>query len=343
MPPTCKNPHCQLEKTGACLEGIEQPSKCPSYLAAETAPADPAGKSDQPSVGSVDGIQLPRAEAMTPHGTYAVTRGAFARVIICAGEQRSGKTTLLASLYEAFQGGPLGALSFAGSRSLQAYERRVHLSRCASGLDRADTDRPKPVEGFQFLHLQIRDATCDRKTDLLFGDMSGELYKTLRDSSAECLKYDFIGRSHDFVLLLDGGKVALGEHAEAFAHVSALVRSLLDAGVLGKHSRVRLLTTKWDLLDMSANTAERNRIEEFEELFRRSFAPRLFAVECDRSAARPDSGATPVGIESLLRAWLATPQLVDRRAETNVEEIPIRSFDSYARIRRSASPWRDSW
>lgn len=345
MPPSCRNPHCQVAKTGACLEGIEQASKCSNYVAAGALPSTPEAlpAPDQRPIAKPEGVPLPLSVAMTPEGTYEVTRGSFARVVIVAGEQRTGKTTLLASLYEAFQYGPLGTLAFAGSRTLHGYERRLHLSRCASGLERADTDRTKPLEGFQFLHLRIRETTTDRRTDLLFGDMSGELYKSLRDSTAECRKFGFIGCAHDFVVLLNGRKVELGEHAEAFAHVSALIRSLLDASVLGKHSRVTLLTTMWDLLDTPTKATERARIAEFEDLFRRSYSDRLLAIECVRSAARPEAGGAPIGIDTLLRGWLAMPEIVRRPTEHSVEQTPTRSFDTYARIRQSTSPWRGSW
>jgi hypothetical protein len=337
MPLACRIPKCPLTQTGVCLEGFEEVSKCPNYGESGT-----GGEAPQAGGGAPQVVQLPLAKAMTPEATYEVTRASFARLIVCAGEQRSGKTTLLASIYEAFQEGPLGTLAFAGSRSLHGFERRSHLSRLVSGLDHADTDRTKAREGFQFLHLRVWDTATGKQTDLLFGDMSGELYKGLRNSSDECRKYAFLGNAHDFVVLLDGGKVAAGEHAEAFAHTSALVRALLDSDVLGSHSRVTLLTTKCDLLSLPLKKAELDRIDSYERLFRGTFGARLREIACARSAARPDEGV-PMGIEPLLRTWLQTPELLARSTAAPSQIPAVRCFDTYGAIRRRTSPWGGEW
>ena len=342
---SCRLPHCPVAKTGVCLEGIEQSSSCPNYLvASEGEPqqvASAAGDAE-PLPPLVETTPLPIAVAMKPEATYEITRSSFARIIICAGEQRSGKTTLLASLYDAFQQGPIGSLSFAGSRTLHGYERRVHHSRIASGGDRPDTDRTKPREGFQFLHLRLRDSTTNERTDLLFGDMSGELYKTLRDSTAECRKHQFIGAAHEFVVLVDGRKIEQGEHAEAFGHVAGLVRALLDAQVLTKRSRVRVLTTKWDLLELQGRNDERRRVEDFERHFRETFGARVATITCARSAARPETG-DPTGLESLLIDWVGLSDLLIR-PDTPLPPVPAgRAFDTYSAARRRESPWEAAW
>jgi double-GTPase-like protein len=337
MPRICRLAACPLGRTGTCLEAFEDISMCPNVEPENVETDGNAGAIQRPV-----GVPLPLATAMAPARTYEITRGAFARVIVFAGEQRSGKTTLLASLYEAFQWGQFGALAFAGSRTLHGFERRCHLSRVASELERPDTDRTKPGEGFQFLHLRVWKVDANKTMDLLLGDMSGELYKGMRDSSDECLKYPFIARAHEFVVLLNGRKVAAGEHAEAFAHASSLVRALLDADLLGPRSHVTLLTTMWDLLDAPGKEEARRRVEELEAHFRTTLGPRVATLACARCAARPEKG-DPVGIDSLLLGWISRPEPPPSGDTVLSQASARRSFDHYADLRRAASPWRGTW
>ncbi len=337
----CRLSGCHVAKTGECMEGIKDLARCPNHLADGEAGAPDVGV-ERLASPKLDVVRLPRATAMSVEATYAVTRSSFARVVVFAGEQRSGKTTLLSSIYEAFQGGPMGSLAFAGSQTLHGFELRCHLSRYKSGLDVADTDRTKPGEGFQFLHLGLREMNDDSRTELLLGDMSGELYKAARDSSDECLKYKFIGLAHEFVVLLDGRKVANSEHAEAYAHATSLVRALVDTDILGSRSRVTMLTTKWDLLREKGKDHECARLDELEQHFKETFGPMLGEVLCARVAVRPERGDAE-GLEALVRDWIARSELHVPRPRPVAEVPALRPFDRYAGIRRATSPWSGEW
>jgi hypothetical protein len=301
MAASCKQSGCPFAETGKCLEGFDPPTQCPNYLA-DGSPAPPAG-----AASKLDGgINLPAGTAFDPVSVYEVAREDVARVVVLAGEQRSGKTTLLASLYELFQEGPVGPFAFAGSKTLPAFEERCHDARMASGRDDAETERTKPAEGFRFLHLALLDRERRCRRNLLIGDMSGELYDSLRDSSDECKKYDFVRRSDHFVAMLNGAKLAEGHHAETYNHARGLVRSLLDAGVLRSHSRVTLLTTKWDLIMSAAGEKARGRVAELEQHFRDTFSSKLQDIRFERVAARPRAPGVSFayGLDSLIGNWL---------------------------------------
>ncbi len=342
MPPSCRQAGCPFTQTAKCLEGFADPTTCPNYVAASD-PAEAAVPEMLAAGGAppaaAERIALPTAKALTPEMTYELTRTTVMRVIICAGEHDCGKTTLLASMYDLFQDGPVGDVNFAGSGTLHGFEQRCYAARAASDLRDPKTERTHPGEGFRFLHLRLWNAATTATTDLLLGDMSGELYRQLRDSSDECQKYDFIRRADDFSALLDGGKIASGLHAEAFGNLQALVRGLLDAGVLGAHSRISLLTTKWDLL--AGSVGREALVAALEERFRENFSSRVREVTCFHVAARPDAGDEPVGLAELLTRWLAASNPLP--VQPFRESPPIRAFDWYAAVARSSSPWRGAW
>jgi hypothetical protein len=308
MPPSCKQPGCPIVATGKCLEGFDPPTKCPNYLAEGVATAPTPATPGQAAARVLEGIELPAGTAFDPGSAYEVTREGIARVVILAGAERSGKTTLLASLYELFQEGPVGRFSFAGSQTLPALELRCHEARAASGRTVADTERTKPAEGFRFLHLALLDTSAGARRNLLLGDMSGELYDSLRDSHDECRKYEFLRRADHFVAMLNAAKLSEGHHAEAYAHARGLVRALLDADVLRRHSHVTLLTTKWDLIAGPDGEKARERVLELERHFEETFAARLPNLHFAHVAARPATRAVDFayGVKPLLQDWLDT-------------------------------------
>lgn len=342
MLPTCHQTACPFAQTGKCLEGFADPTTCPNHLAASNGSqlAEPTAQASGSASGrAADLIALRTAEALAPDTTYELTRATVVRVIICAGEHDCGKTTLLASLYDVFQEGAIGDLNFAGSNTLHGFEQRCHTARTASGLEEPKTERTKPGEGFRFLHLRLWSEATEVTTDLLLGDMSGELYRNLRDSSDECKKYAFMRRADHFIALLDGEKIANGLQAHAFGNLQALVRALLDAGVLGAHSLVTLLTTKWDLLESSVE--HEALLAEMEERFRKSFALRVKEITYSRVAARPKTGDGPVGLEGLLMRWVAVSNPLP--VQILRQSPPLRAFDRYATARRACSPWKGAW
>src|SRR5258706_16328307 len=108
-----------------------------------------------PPQGASDLLGLPRGEGyrLDSGGANEVTAQSLTNVILFAGTAESGKTTLLATLYLLFQKGPFATFSFAGSRTLVGFERRVHNARLSSKLSIPRTERSKSSE---LLHLPVR-------------------------------------------------------------------------------------------------------------------------------------------------------------------------------------------
>lgn len=328
----CRLSACQLTQTGKCLEGFEDATTCPNFVgSAGSDQSEPSSADESAPEASVSPgpFRFPSAQALPVEATHRVMRRSMARVIVCAGEYASGKTTLLASLYDAFQDGAVADLCFAWSDTLQGFERRCHSARAESGLTEPKTERTKPGEGLRFLHLRTWNCCTEEETDLLLGDMSGELYRNMRDSSDECAKYAFMRRADQFVVLLDGDKLHRGLHAQAFASCNDLVRALLDAGILGSQSVLSFVTTKWDLLQ--GDSAQEGRVSELERRFTGTFRSRVRDIAVARVAARPKTGDTPIGLLNLLHRWISVSNPLPK--ESFVVTSPARAFDLFETAR----------
>ena len=155
--------------------------------------ADDAGAPVQPVPAIPELISLPSGTVLTEVQAQTMATDRSVRLIVIAGAVDCGKTTLLTSLYELFQTGPVKTSQFAGCDTFPAFEQRCHLSRVDSENENPDTVRT-PYDGPhpEYLHVKIQDgAGEDGHIDFLFTDVSGEMFEHARNSTDECKQADF--------------------------------------------------------------------------------------------------------------------------------------------------------
>ena len=269
-------------------------------------------------------VSLPSGEALRLSAAAAVTIASSARVIAVLGEQDSGKTTLLASLWECFLRGPYEGMLFAGSQTQPAFDRRCFDARVESGRASADTERTelRQDDDQYVLHLAVRGATVldahpskrPPVQHLLFPDRSGEDLREARQSSAVAKTFPLVPRADHIVFLADGKRLAdPALRHEAVANVRTLFRRLLEAGMIGG-SFVHVVVTKNDLLT-------RDDVDPGAEAYVESFLSRMTVDFGDvvrelmtyRVAARPeDSAEIAVGIGPLFRRWVDDSPYAER-------------------------------
>jgi len=281
-------------------------------------------------------INLPSGSDLTPEAGGRIAAACLTRLVLLAGEAESGKTTLLATIYEKFNEGDFADLVFAGSATLVGWEKRCHLARVASGAEKADTERTLGLQQ-RLLHLRVRDKSlAEPPQDLLLTDLSGEAFKLIKDSTDECQKLGMLKRADHFVLLVDGRKLAArGARHEAQNNGMALLRSCVDAGMVGSNSFVDVVFSKYDLLaPVDRDTSEF--LKHIVDTIKRRFERRLGRLRFHNVAARPKSGTIEYafGIPDLLRSWTEDSPYFVSRLSLPVQ-LPLRAsmFDSYLRVR----------
>ena len=329
MEASCRQPKCPVLGDGTCLEGLD-PNECPHFLgwgdveshvepdgAHALVEGDPGvtdsldDDSDEGSTGP-EPIELFGGEELDLDAARAVMGTTLSRVVVVAGESDTGKTTLVASLFQAFQEGPFAGYLFAGSLTQPAFERRLFLARTASGRSTATTERTSPLEEDHLLHLLVRDPQRSAPPQqLLLSDISGETFRQLRHSEEEVLRHPVLCRADHFVLLLDAERLAdPARRHEVKANGAMLLRSCLDAGALGPHTYVEVVFSRWDLAEARLEeNATRNFIDGVERALREQFAARVGRMTFHRVASRPrrDSQLPErYHVDELFRDWLST-------------------------------------
>lgn len=284
-----------------------------------TSPGPDAG-TDTP--GAPPGlIELPHGKGLKAEEAADITREALTSIILFAGTAKSGKTTLLASLFLLFQKGPFAGYLFSGSDTLIGYETRNYFALCAS--KRATPTTPRTVVS-EFLHLRVRMEDLSKPaTDVLLCDLAGEDFRAAKDSSDDCKKLEVLRRADRVVLLVDGEKVAdPANRKRAKNDPVTLLRNCLDSGMLDRQTAVDVLFTKWDLVEASAAKDDAVAYaDHVGEEFHRLFAERVRAIRVARVAAHPFAADLPLGhgLADLFPSWAAAAQERGR-----VRRFPLR-------------------
>lgn len=282
-------------------------------------------------------IEQPTGLALTTEEANDVTVSNATRVIMLAGPSASGKTTLLATLYQQFLEGPYAGYLFAGSATLHGFEQRCSMARTSSDLQSPDTGHTSLSDGIKFLHLKVRkEGGQESIRDLLITDWSGEVFQLAKNSTEYCRSLTVLPRCDHVAIVVDGSQLAMvdGRH-RAQADANMLLQRFLDSGMVGQKHLVDVIFTKWDIVKSSESTTDyEDFISNLQETFENQHGARVGRLQFRRVAARPTeitSGVTDgFGLDGLFRSWVEEcPALVLSSSEIT-QELPVgREIDKY--------------
>lgn len=319
----CAQSGCTVASDGQCLEGLGV-EECPYHQWLDTADEmdDVGPEAEVQTVVAPPAVTFEEGRYLDAEAARDLMRRALARVIVLAGEVRCGKTTILASLMDAFHKGSYAGLLFAGSRTLPGFDQICHHARMDSGRTEPFTPRTSRSEHLRFLHLDLaeeRDPAV--RHTILFSDISGEAFEAARESVDEARSLTQLRRADHLLVLVDGRKLLDPiERQPARRHPMSLLRNLLDAGVVGSTSFVDVAVSKWDYVAATApGSAAHRAVDHIREEISTRLEPHVGRVRLLTVAARPrvGSGVEPRhGVDTLLRSWVdEAPRLRSRPVE----------------------------
>ena len=265
----------------------------------------------------------------------AVCRAFHTRIIVVAGPPKCGKTTLLASLVEMFHKGLYQEYIFAGSDTIIGFESRSYDSRVPSGRKNPDTERTKAnLDDIRFLHLAVRKQDFEFPPQhFLFSDIWGESFRQVKDSTTECKRLWTLKRADHVVMMFDCENLNdLNERQQAKAFGMSLMRSCLDAEMLGLESYVQIVFSKFDFV--TSNSKSRRETELFIEQIKKeitdSFESRVGRLSFAEVAVRPDEDMNLQegwGLDKLFIDWVGREPFMSRRKMNDlVVPPPTRQF-----------------
>lgn len=257
-------------------------------------------------------IDLYAGNELSSEEAEAVTLRSPTHLVVFAGAAESGKTTILASVYERLTGGPFAGFRFAGSRSLLGFEQICHLNRLACGGTRPDTPRTVPSDEAAYYHLALRGTAPGARRHVLLSAISGEIFDLARNSREDCERLTFLHRANTIVVLVDGARLAVADQrTNAQSVASSILESFLDAEMVGNRCRVEFVFSKLDRI-LAAGDAAVEFLNSTETKFKAKFEDRVAHLAFRRIAARPEveprNSFQDDGLEEAFALW-TTPVL----------------------------------
>lgn len=317
-PVVCANPACRISETGKCIEGLPI-SECTQYGREPT---------EQDAAPAALEELLPRSELLPSGDALSVERAASllvekeSRVITIIGPRETGKTSLVAGLYDLFQTGPIGDVSFARSCTLQAFEMACHDARQASRRKTPHMERTGRGE-VRFYHLDLKGGLANCGLSLLIADRSGEEYSDVADDISAAIDLLEVRRADSITFLIDGARLLnSGLRHNIKNDVTMIMQGLIESGTLSNDKRIAVVLTKLDLICKSGHLATVDKdFDGFCSHLAEIMKGKIGRIEKFRIAASPEDGIIKrgAGIDALLNFWLedesamqVIPQSVDR-------------------------------
>jgi len=252
-----------------------------------------------------DLLDLHSGEHFTNESASEILRNQVSRVIVLAGSIKSGKTTLLNSIYEAFNKGEFANYQFAGSKTLVAFEERCHLARLNSGASQADTARTPRTGGSPLLHLKVKRIDSEVTRDILLTDFTGEFFREAMDSTEACKRLTVVKRADHFVLFLDCERLSRDdERPLVIEEGRVMCRSFLEANMLTKNSIVDIFFSKSDLLRTSNNA---KLLDDIEKKYRKHLGDGVAKMNFATVVSKPLQKIA--GIQHIFPQWVEDSML----------------------------------
>jgi hypothetical protein len=247
-------------------------------------------------------VGLGGAESLTWEEADRVAARHGATIVLVAGNQDSGKTTLLLQLWAQFLRGTYAGYRFAGSETLDALDDRHYPCRVDSGNLYPETERTTDTD-MRFLHFRVADATGERQA-LLMTDLWGELFKDIATGAKVADRVPVAPKADKTMVIIDGEDIADDTKREAaLRNAKTLIGAFASEGGLRLDAPLLVLLSKSDALQAKNMEWYDLRVTNLVDFAKGSG---FIAVEEHRVAARPPK-SDPQGLDRVLE-WMCSLQ-----------------------------------
>ncbi len=260
-----------------------------------------------------DGVTLRPNTLIPERGITGYRNRSRAQTVVLIGEQKTGKTTLLAALYGLFCKGPVGDYQFVSSQTLYSFAERNHLALIHPERTVPATPRTSIGGSVGYFHLKVRRG--EMVSEIVISDRSGETFETARSDTSLMDRLTELGLADRVCFLLDAARLTKIETRHGYRRIfKQTIRARIDNNVIPKRATIEIVVTKIDRVARTVDDRDLSaELTEYEEELTREFGNVGFAFNIHRICALPRAAVRIgfVGMEELLARWASDPPDAD--------------------------------
>jgi len=308
--PQCKLKNCPYNRDRRCVEN--QLPNCPNLLPDQPAKTGETHQTPRPE--NVERTPVLTHEALysgkklTADEATRILQSNPAQVVVLGGMVESGKTTLLARIFEMFQCGHVAGYAVAGSLTLPEFDKLTWHATMECGATNPTTEHTYRSENNFFLHLRVRDENgLKRQSDLLIADIPGELFPEAVAEESVCKDLCALRRADHVLLFLDSEVLCDPENRhDHCGKVFDFVTRALQTEQIGHHTALHLVVSKCDRLPKDETSEVLQFLENTRRRFQEKFGSQVGGLHHWRLAARPEHPDQPTILEitKLFGVWM---------------------------------------
>lgn len=301
----CANHECRISQGGRCIEGHDDLAKCPYYGKEPEVDDYDEGDDDHEVIPPFDGVLLPDALPLESRRADRVLASLPSRMIGVIGVHDSGKTSVIAGLFDLFQAGPVADTIFAGSSTLHGLEIICHDARATSERDEPHSERTKRGE-VRFYHFDV--LSDGHLQSVLIADRSGEEYEEVADLAANATAMFELRRADVITVLVDGRRLASSfDRADVMGATPLIIQGMVENGAFPRKPNLAIVLTKDDVIQASSRKEQVQRdFHAIIEGIRDAFSSHFNEIGCFITAASPkDTNVVRgAGLAEMLEFWM---------------------------------------
>lgn len=324
----CANRECRIALEGKCIEGHDELTKCPFFGMEPVEIDEDQDDEGLDTVDTFDGVRLSDALPLDRDGADQILAMLPSRMIGVIGEHDSGKTSVIAGIYDLFQLGTVANSTFAGSSTLHGLEAICHDARVTSERNEPHSERTKRGQ-VRFYHIDLRRNGVLQS--LLIADRSGEEYEEVADLAANAAGMFELRRADVITILVDGRRLASPiDRADVMGSIPLIIRGMVENGAFLRKPSLAVALTKDDAVQSSTR---KERVEQdfrvIADGLRDAFADHFSEIGAFVTCASPADTNVPrgTGLAELLGFWMKP---TTQPKETRKRHRNGRVFDSLA-------------
>jgi len=307
---SCSDSDCKVSETGKCVNDLPL-DQCPHYQQKNEVPQiESSLVGHRPENDAVHGaVKLNDGRPLLPARANSILRQSQTTIIGLVGPPDSGKTSLIARVYDDLQYAKEGGPRFASSSTLVAFEEICFGLRAASHAEKPYISRtPVAAEPF-FYHLALNDGTRALPCTLLLADRAGELYQNLIDTPGSAGSYVELNRAAILNLLVDGKRLSeIATRASTLASVRQMLDVLCETRDISENTRLNIVLTKLDRVRSVGVEAEIDgALNSIVEASTRRYRNGFNEIRIHKIAAIPESSDAEdgEGVRGLVEDWIS--------------------------------------